>query len=669
MVVVLNMMDAVKARGDKIHVEELEARLGVPVVPVSANRGEGVDSLRARIHDAVTSMKKPAPTVPTLGEKEDAELVAFVNGLPEASPLRGMSRWQLLDTLLLTENDASLDDATRADIQACRKMAAAWCGDEIDIALASARYEAIDALCRDMISRPKVASKSLSARLDRFALGRITGIPVFLLVMYLMFLFAINVGSAFIDFFDILVGTVLVDGLNHGLTAMGLPEWAVAVFANGVGGGIQTVATFIPVIAAMFLCLSFLEDSGYLARAAMVVDRGMRAIGLPGKAFVPMLVGFGCNVPAIMGTRTLESPRDRLISIMMIPYMSCGARLPVYALLVAIFFPLNGQNVVFALYLGGIAIAVLTGLVLKHTLLQGANTPFIMELPAYRMPTLRNMLTLTWERLKSFVVRAGKVIIVMVIALSFFNSLGTDGSFGNEDTDKSVLAQVGKTITPVFQPMGVEEKNWPATVGIVTGIMAKEAVIGTIHALYAQGGEDGATEAAAEEEGGYQPWEGIKEALASIPANLASIAEGLTDPLSIGASMDEVSNLEENEDYAPATVNNIRAAFGSTGAAIAFLIFILLYTPCAAALGAIYREAGGKWMALLAVWSLSMAWICATAFYQITLLGTAATGSAVAWLVGLAVVVVVLLAVLRWFGNTQTTLPATKAATDVASCH
>ncbi|MDR1530487.1 MAG: Fe(2+) transporter permease subunit FeoB [Burkholderiales bacterium] len=666
MVVALNMIDAVHNNGEEIDIELLQKRLGCPVIGISASRGEGLQQLRDAVHQAALEKQRPQPQIPTIGDKQEQMLTQFLRNLPIGSALHRMSRWQLFDALLLPENDVHFDDETRKEVQACRDTTASWGNGEIDIALASARYDAIDALCRDVIHRPREASKSLTAFLDRFALGRITGIPVFLAAMYLMFLLAINAGSAFIDFFDILFGTLLVDGIGHLLNAIDAPDWLIAILANGLGGGIQTVSTFVPVIAAMFLCLSFMEDSGYLARAAMVVDRGMRSIGLPGKAFVPMLVGFGCNVPAIMGTRTLESTRDRLMSIMMIPYMSCGARLPVYALLVAIFFPTNGQNIVFGLYLGGIAIAILTGLVLKHTLLPGAITPFIMELPPYRMPTLRNMLLLTWERLKMFIIRAGKVIVLMVMVLSFFNSLGTDGSFNNENTDKSVLSNVGKAITPLFTPMGIEERNWPATVGIFTGIFAKEAVIGTLNALYEQMGEE---DDGSSEEGGYQPLEGIKEAFATIPANLGDLLSSVTDPLGITSTLGDVESVSEDQEVSPAAVGQIHLAFGSTGAVIAFLIFILLYTPCAAALGAIYREAGGKWAATVAVWTFVLAWVCSTAYYQLSLLGTASVSASV-WLVGLAAALVGLFFVLRFFGLSQRNikLPSPQSPSDGHCC-
>ncbi|MDR2173809.1 MAG: Fe(2+) transporter permease subunit FeoB [Burkholderiales bacterium] len=647
MIVVLNMIDAVHNSGEVIDIARLQEQLGCPVIGVSASRSEGMEVLLQAIDTMMEQKTVPQPKVTTLGEEQEAVLAKMLEATPRESPLRTMTRRQILDTLLgnyLTESEAedgTLDEFSEQALTRGRQDLAGWCSGEIDIALASARYDVIDALSREVIQRPRQASKSTTATIDRWALGRVTGIPFFLLAMYLMFLLAIGFGSAFIDFFDILFGAVLVDGSRHLLENIGVPTWLNVILSNGLGGGIQTVATFVPVIAAMFLCLSFLEDSGYLARAAMVVDRGMRSIGLPGKAFVPMLIGFGCNVPAIMGTRTLESSRDRLMSIMMIPYMSCSARLPVYVLLVAVFFPANGQNVVFALYLGGIAVAVLTGFVLKHTLLPGAITPFIMELPPYRIPTLRNMLVLTWERLKGFIVGAGKIIVLMVMVLSFFNSLGTDGSFGNENTDKSVLSNVGKAITPIFTPMGIEEKNWPATVGIFTGIFAKEAIIGSLNALYAPRGA--ATEAAENtgEKQDYRPMEGVKEAFETIPANLKIAVMSVMDPLGFASVFGDAETIGEE-----ASISRIHVAFGTTAAVVAFMIFILLYTPCAAALGAVYGEAGGKWTVIVAVWTFVMAWSCATAYYQLSLLGSS-PASAGLWLLGLAVTLISLFLILR----------------------
>lgn len=649
MIVVLNMMDSLQSSGETLDEAMLAKRLGCPVIGISANRKKGINKLLVLINEMLRSPIPPAPSMCTLGESSENIIQQCIQSLPEGSSLRNLNRWQFFELMLHGFSDQNvLAEERQQLIECCEKLARPYDG-ELDIALASVRYDAIDELNREVMQRPRQASASLTDRIDNWMLGRISGIPLFLFIMYLMFMLSINVGSAFIDFFDIFFDTLLVKGSEHILTELSAPDWLIMILSNGIGEGIKTVSTFIPVIAAMFLCLSFLEDTGYLARAAMIVDRGMQLVGLPGKAFVPMLVGFGCNVPAIMGTRTLENPRDRLMSIMMIPYMSCGARLPVYALFVAVFFPVNGHNIVFLLYLIGILVAVFTGLILKRTLLPGNNTPFIMELPPYRMPTLRNLFTLTWEKLKSFILRAGKAIVLMVMVLSVLNSVGTDGSFGNQKSDKSILATVGKKITPLFEPMGIEQKNWPATVGIFTGIFAKEAVIGTLNSLYAQLGHDAQTE---EEDEPFDLKAGVKEALASIPKNLSEIWQNLGDPFGIkaGLSDGDISEVQKDNDINDNTIKQISLLFTGSNAVFAYLIFILLYTPCAAALGAVYREVGSKWTIIVALWTLAIAWISATGFYQLSIL-TSAPVQAISWLAGLAILMVILFYLLRWAGR------------------
>jgi ferrous iron transport protein B len=468
-------------------------------------------------------------------------------------------------------------------------------------------------------------------------LNRWFGLPIFLVVLYLMFVLTINVGSAFIDFFDILTLTIFVEGFGELLSTIGTPEWLKVLLAEGIGGGIETVATFIPIIAILFLCLSVLEDSGYMARAAFVMDRFMRFVGLPGKSFVPMLVGFGCNVPAIMATRTLENQRDRLMTIAMNPFMSCGARLPVYALFAAAFFPIAGQNIVFGLYLIGIAMAVFTGLVLKNTLLQGEASPFVMELPPYHLPNLKGVLLRTWDRLKAFMLRAGKVIVIMVMVLSLLNSIGTDGSFGQENTDKSVLSSISRSITPVFTPMGLERDNWPATVGIFTGVFAKEAMVGTLDSLYGQLG----AEVEPETPETFDFWGGIGEAFATIPANLAEVPGNLLDPL--GLSVGDVSNIEaaaEEQEVATGTFGAMVQRFDGRAGAFAYLLFVLMYFPCVAATAAIYRETNVGWTVFVAAWTTGLAYWSATLFYQGAIFPQQ-PGISLAWIAGLVLVMAI----------------------------
>ncbi len=619
-IVALNMMDMAKERGFNIDVAGLSRQLGCPVIPMVASQNQGLDAVKSAIDSAGEGVVQLATAIayPPAVARARASLA---DDLDESCALRQIDPTWL--ALKLLEGDQSaqacvpLGDETQAKIGRLRHAIECQEEEETDIVIASARYGHISDLCRNLVEKRGQVNASLSDRIDRVVLSRFFGIPIFLAAMYLMFMLTINLGGSFIDFFDQLAGTIFVDGAAALLAALHTPAWLTVLLANGLGGGLQTMATFIPPIGFMFLFLSVLEDSGYMARAAFVMDRFMRFIGLPGKAFVPMLVGFGCNVPAIMATRTLESERDRLLTIMMNPFMSCGARLPVYALFAAAFFPVGGQNLVFALYLIGIGFAVFTGLVLKKTLLKGEITPFVMEMPPYHLPTFRSVVLRALERLQTFLFKAGRILIPVIMVLSFLNSLGQDGSFGNADTPNSSLAAVSKVITPVLRPLGVTEENWPATVGIFTGIFAKEAVVGTLDTLYR--GMDRQTDDEAGEEEPLAFWAGIKGAFATIPANLTEVLDTLTDPLglSVGTIADRAVAAEEQEVSA-ATFGSMVRLFGSQSAAFAYMLFVLLYFPCSAAIAAIYRETNLAWTLFAGFWTTFLAFVASTLFYQST---------------------------------------------------
>jgi len=456
-------------------------------------------------------------------------------------------------------------------------------------------------------ANPTSSNKPFSEKIDSVVLHPITGIPVFLGVMYLLFMFAINVGSAFIDFFDILSGTLFVEYPLHFLAPLDLPQWILTI-VEGLGSGLQTVATFIPIIACLFIGLSLLESSGYLARAAFVVDSLMQKIGLPGKAFVPLIVGFGCTVPAVMSARILDSERERITTVMMSPFMSCGARLPVYALFAAAFFPDNGQNLVFLLYLVGIAAAIFTGFLLKKTVLSGTTSLNIMELPEYEMPRIGALSKRVWQRTSSFVTGAGKTIVIVVCLLNFFNSIGIDGKFGSQDSENSVLSQGAKVVMPLLAPMGVQEDNWQAGVGIITGIFAKEVLVATFNNLYSPH--------ASESEGAPSLVQSWQEATDSIKENLFGISPD--DPL--GISVGEISDLNiaaQEQGVELTTYQRMQLAFVSQLGAFSYLLFILLYTPCVAAMGAIKNEVGSRWAGFAGIWSFVFAYLVSTLCYQI----------------------------------------------------
>lgn len=641
MILALNMMDVVKQRGMKIDLDYLSRQLGCPVVPIAAVNKEGLPALKEAIAQALIN-----PPMPTIHEYYQVSIENAINELinvlqADQADYRCNLRWlaiRLLEGDTLAMEIASPEVA--ALVPGLQRRIEAETGDEIDIMAADARYSFVNFLTQNAVSRINDVGRQTTEKIDRIVLNRFLGIPVFLLVMYAMFMFTINIGSAFIDFFDQAVGAVLVDGMTELLTQWGIAPWLIVLLANGLGGGVQVVATFIPIVGFLFLFLSVLEDSGYMARAAFVMDRFMRMIGLPGKSFVPMIVGFGCNVPAIMATRTLESQRDRVLTNMMNPFISCGARLPVYALFAAAFFPVGGQNIVFGLYLLGIGVAVLTGLIMRHTLFKGEVMPFIMELPSYHLPSLRGVCIRTWSRLRSFLFNAGKVIVPMVLILNFLNALGTDGSLGNENSDKSVLSAIGKSLTPVFRPIGINDDNWPATVGIFTGVLAKEAVVGTLNALYSQSGE-------LEEEKPFELKSALIGASLTIPENFQKLGKDMLDPLGIN-----ISNVDEIEEVTSNTYAAMQRSFDGKAGAFAYLLFILLYTPCVTATAALVRESGRNWAVFTVFWTTGIAYMVAVVFYQSVTFSQHPEYS-LAWISGLLLLFATVLLGLWLFGKTN----------------
>jgi ferrous iron transport protein B len=643
LLVVLNMVDVAEAAGLEIDLSRLAALLGCPVAGVVASTGKGVPELKQLILGLAEAPPRPALAVPYPAPVEQA-LAQLATQLDDD---RTAPRWRGIQLL---EGDPKAVGRAGPELAAKAAGIRDEFADDLDIMIADGRYGFANRAVSEAVTVSGRSSANVTERLDRVVLNRVLGIPIFLLLMYLVFMLTINIGSAFIDFFDQFVGTVAIDGLAAMLGAAGSPDWLTVLLADGIGGGLQVVATFIPVIAFLYFFISILEDSGYMARAAFVMDRLMGWIGLPGKSFVPLIVGFGCNVPSIMATRTLEQRRDRLLTIAMAPFMSCGARLPVYVLFGAAFFPHGAQNVVFALYLIGMIAAVATGLALKNTLLQGQSAPYIMELPRYHMPTLRGLMIHTWDRLKSFIVRAGRVIVPMVLVLNVLNSIGTDGSFGNEDSDRSVLAEVGRTITPAFSPMGLTEDNWPAAVGIFTGILAKEAVVGTLDAAYtALGAAD--TGAVPGEEEPFDLFGGLAAAFATIPANLVDAVGGWADPLGLGiGDLSDLDSVAAEQEVASATFGAMALRFDGTAGAFAYLLFILLYFPCTAAIAAVYQESGARWAGFVGFWTTGLAYGLATIYYQAAIFYRDPSQST-AWIAGVIAAMATTVLVLRRMGR------------------
>ncbi|MGI1679111.1 MAG: ferrous iron transport protein B [Cellvibrionaceae bacterium] len=585
MMVALNMLDVAEQQGIKVNAEGLADRLGVSIIPIIASKRHGIDALKKQLTESL-----------------DAELK---------------------EMKVSTEN---IEIGSTKDLPS--------------------RYHRSQELLNGVVEFAPIKS-TFSEKIDAWVLNKWLGIPFFLLMIYLMFAFAVNLGAVFIDFFDIIFATIFVDGFRWGLSLLHSPEWLTTLLADGLGGGITLVATFIPVIGFLYLCLSVLEDSGYMSRAAFVVDRLMAKIGLPGNAFVPLIVGFGCNVPAVMATRSLSRDSDRLMTIAMAPFMSCGARLTVYALFAAAFFPSNGQNIVFFLYLLGIALAVGTGWIFRRQLFPGEMTRSVQEMPSYHIPVTRNILITTWFRLKSFAFRAGKNIVAVVMVLSMLNSLSFDGTFGNEDSKSSVLSTIGRTITPAFSPIGIAEDNWPATVGLFTGMFAKEAIVGTLDALYSE------DNSAAEGEAIPAPdlLNAAKEAFASVGEALSGLAGTLTDPLGISiGDVNDSAAVAEEQGVQTATLTNMASLFVTPFAAFTYLVFILLYAPCVAVLGAAAKESGWPYTMIVFGWSTGLAYYMAALIYQIGTFNQHALFSSL-WIVVSTIAMWTAIASLKRFGK------------------
>ncbi|MBO4712757.1 MAG: Fe(2+) transporter permease subunit FeoB [Fibrobacter sp.] len=647
MVLAVNMMDIAASRGIHVDLHKLEEVLGVTAIgltAVSPKSCEGfVNDLHKLLHN---SRELPLPKAVKHSEVLEKLIDEISVPLkPVADKLGASPRWTAVQ--YLEHSGRVLELADELGVEIPHDKIEEDLGEEVEFALADSRYSYARDIAKAVI-RDNTTKRTRTDKLDKLFLNRILGIPLFLIAMYLVFWFAVKVGSAFIDFFDILFGGIFVDGMTELLTKIGAPGVVVALLANGIGTGIQTVSTFIPVIFFMFLCLSFLEDSGYMSRAAFVADRFMRFLGLPGKAFVPMIVGFGCSVPALMGTRTLENKRERFLTLFLVPFMSCGARLPVYALFGAAFFGESAGTLVFGIYLTGIVIALIYGLLLRHTIFMGKESTFIMELPPYHLPKVRNLFRHAWLRLKEFVFRAGKVVLIMVTVLGFMGSVGIDGSFGNDNNEKSVLSAVGTVITPVFEPFGVERDNWPASVALFTGLFAKEAIVGTLNSLYAiEGTGDAAGEAGAAPaenealrqaqgpESSFSLKSTVKEALVSVPANLVEVFTSIANPLGIKDAIDASIPSAGSGTLSATDETGNEGAYKTMQAhfnlgnfqVLAYLLFILLYVPCLAAMGTAFRELGRFYGTLMMVFQTIIGWSLSVLFFQVT------CGHSSAWIV------------------------------------
>lgn len=621
LIVALNMMDTAAEKRLEIDINALSEKLGCPVIPMVATQKIGIKELKNTI---ISTFKKKS--VPAIKIKYPAIINEGIDELADKihllEPYTQINRKWLAIKLLEDDDQAEqmVDKPSLSKAILIRNLIEKIAEKESDTLIVSSKYEFINHIIQDVVKNRGTVKESITDRIDRIVLDRFWGIPLFLMAVYVMFVFTINLGGVFIDFLDQFTGIIFIDGLNKVLESVNAPEWFNVIVADGIGGAVQTITKFIPPVGLMFIFLSVLEDSGYMARAVFVMDRFMRCIGLPGKSFMPMMVGFGCNVPAIIGARTLNNDRDRILTIMMNPFISCGARMPVYALFATVFFPYTGQNVVFLLYLIGIVASILTGLMLRNTVLKGEISPLVMELPPYHMPTLKFILFRTYDRLHAFLFKAGKILFPIIIILSFLNSLGNDGSFGNENTANSALASISRKITPIFKPMGITEENWPATVGLFTGIFAKEAVVGTLDSLYNDRNREKhwGSEKNSDSTAFNLSRSSKLENLYTGPENFGILSYDHRDShgINIHGTTDRYETVYNKEKVSETTSRSMITLFGSQAAAFAYMLFVLLYFPCSAAIAAIYRETNLTWTIFAGCWTTFVAWFTATTFYQ-----------------------------------------------------
>jgi ferrous iron transport protein B len=601
-VMALNIHDEAVAKGYRIDAHLLEERLGVTVVPTSATKREGLDALLA----AVTAAgDRGAPRRPAaLGYGEDLERAAgeiaalLEQGAPrgEGAPLR----WLALKAI---EGDARVLAETGLDPERLaagplRHLVTAH-GADTEALVAEARYGLAAGLTREALRKPKLEKKELTDRIDKVVLNRFLGIPIFLAAMWLVFKLTFDLSSPFGDWIDAATNGPLKRWAAALLDLAGAPEWTISLVNDGVVSGVGFVLVFVPVIFAMMFFITFLEGSGYMARAAFVMDRAMHAVGLHGKSFIPMVLGFGCNVPGIYATRTLESHRDRVLTALLVPLMSCGARLPVYLLFVGAFFPGRAGTVIWALYVTGIALALVVGVIFKDTLFRGEAPAFIMELPPYRMPSLRSLCLHTWEKGKHFLYKAGTYILAVSVLVWFLLNL----PWGVEHKRDSYLGRAGQVIAPALSPLGFG--TWEAASSLLTGVIAKEIVVGTMAEIYAPAAADAAEEAAP------TVGEDLRELAVGLGGAFVQAGSNVVSTFGVSGL-----SFEAEEEGPEGLTTAVTSAFTPL-TAVSFMLFVLLYMPCVVVAIAMRQELGGwKWFGVAFAYQTALAWGVALLVYQ-----------------------------------------------------
>ena len=596
----LNMIDRAEAEGIAIDVDLLRRLLGVPVVPTVGTRRQGLLVLVG----LAVSEAAPHPKVVDYGYELEQEIAALQ---PQVAALLNSDAPRYA-TLTLLEGDKlamqALGDtpeaaALRQQVQEAAARVQAVYGDDVELLVADRRYGFVHGLAHQVVKRRGGQRRSLTDRIDDVVAHRVLGLPIFFLLMALVFKLTADASAPFVDWIDATINGALANWVMVGLTAIAAPAWLISLLVEGVMAGVGGVLMFLPVLLILYFCLALLEDSGYMARAAFVMDRLMHLLGLHGKSFIPLIVGFGCNVPGILATRTLENRRDRILTGLMVPLMSCAARLPVYVIFAAAFFPQRASLVIFGLYLLGIALAVLTGLLMRRTLFaKTSDSLFVLELPPYRLPAWRGLRTHMWRHSEEFVRKAATLILAAAVIVWALLNLPV----GVENAKDSVFGRAAGAVAPLFEPLGFG--NWQATGSLATGLVAKEVVVSSMAVIYL--GDEPA-----------EPPEAVDLA-ADVRDILVGFAQAVVDSARIVLSMIPGVDLMGDEPaQADTALSQALQSYFTPAAALAFLVFVLLYAPCVAAMGALKAEFGTRWMIFSFFYLLALAWIAGFVTYQV----------------------------------------------------
>ncbi len=591
MIIVLTMMDLAEKMGLTLDIKRLSSVLGCPVIPVDTQRDIGLQTLKeATFYDVTPN------AIPYLFDDSTQQLIYTLHQAFIQCGYAQSLAYYYTFRVLSEDTDEKFFPVIQQHLQTISLS-------DIELHIADVKYQFIHDTVQSVVQSTTNTERARTAKIDKWVLNRWLGLPIFFSMMYLMFLFSIQIGGVFQDAIEGVSEAIFISLPTVILTLLHAPNVCILLLAHGVGGGLTTTLSFIPVIASMYLILSLFESSGYMARAAFVVDKSMRYFGLPGKAFVPMIIGFGCNVPGIMASRTLDSKRDKWLTVMMSPFMSCSARLAIYAVFVNVFFSTSGTMIVFLLYCIGIVMAVLTGFLLRRFWFTGRPAPLIMELPIYHRPSLKRMYKDMIYRVTLFIKRAVKLIVPVSALITLLSQCGfsSNGFYWVSNVNASVLVGVGKYLTPLFSTMGISSDNWPATVALITGIVAKEVVIGTLNTLYLGIGYDSTHVLTFNDIGIH-----LITALKTIPENMMMIFSCIQHPIAVLSKEPLLGKYVSMTTY-----------FHSGYAVFSYLVFILLYVPCISTMVAIREETSRIWMWLSLFWSLFIAYVMACLFYQI----------------------------------------------------